>query len=60
MKRDKKEKIALQIVALENNARLGKNIKEVQNKIEKIMSTLSIEEILEIDDYIISNNLLTK
>lgn len=47
-----------QIVALEKEMRLGKNVKENQDKIENIMSTLSIEEMLQIDDYIIKKQLL--
>ncbi|MCC8068677.1 MAG: hypothetical protein LIO71_02800 [Ruminococcus sp.] len=47
------------IVALEKEMRLGKNVQENQDKIENIMSTLSIEEMLQIDDYITKKKMLT-
>ena len=53
-------KKALQIVELEQQIRLGKNIQSNQQKIQGIMSTLSMEDILFIDDYIRRSNLLTK
>ena len=53
------EKIAKQIVTLEKECDLGKNVKVNMAEIEKIVSTLSIEEMLEVDDYIIRKKLLT-
>lgn len=53
-------KKALQIVELEQQIRLGKNVQSNQQKIQGIMSTLSMEDILFIDDYIRRSNLLTK
>ena len=47
------------IVALEKEMRLGKNVQENQDKIENIMSTLSIEEMLQVDDYITKKRMLT-
>jgi len=47
------------IVALEKEMRLGKNVQENQDKIENIMSTLSIEEMLQVDDYITKKKMLT-
>ena len=53
------EKIAKQIVTLEKECALGKNVKVNMAEIEKIVSTLSIEEMFEVDDYIIRKKLLT-
>ena len=53
-------KKALQIVELEQQIRLGKDVQSNQQKIQGIMSTLSMEDILFIDDYIRRSNLLTK
>ena len=53
-------KKALQIIELEQQIRLGKNVQSNQQKIQGIMSTLSMEDILFIDDYIRRSNLLTK
>ena len=52
-------KIANQIVKLEKECQLGKNVKENMAKIENIMCTLSILDILEIDEYIMKKKLLT-
>lgn len=52
-------KIANQIVELEKECQLGKNVKENMAKIENIMCTLSILDILEIDEYIMKKKLLT-
>lgn len=54
------KKLALEIVDLENKIQLGKNIQENQQKIENIMCTLSLEDMLLIDDYITEKKLLTK
>ena len=60
-KREKElKKIAQRIINLEEQIRLGKDVKSAQNKIQEIMSALSTEEMLMIDDYIIGSRKLTK
>jgi hypothetical protein len=60
-KREKElKKIAQQIINLEYRLALDKDDKSAQNKIQKIMSALSTEEMLIIDDYIIGSRKLTK
>lgn len=54
------KKIAQRIINLEEQMRLGKDVKSAQNKIQEIMSALSTEEMLIIDDYIIGSRKLTK
>ena len=51
------KKIAQRIRNLEELIRLGKNVKSNQDEIQKIMNTLSIEDMLEIDEYIMSKTL---
>ena len=61
MKDEKKLiKIAEQILTWEKECQLGYNIKENMNKIERLIHTLSIEEMLIIDTYITNQNFLTK
>ena len=60
-KREKElKKIAQQIINLEYRLALDKDDKYAQNKIQEIMSALSMEEMLIIDDYIIGSRKLTK
>ena len=60
-KREKElKKIAQQIINLEYRLSLDKDDKSAQNKIQEIMSALSMEEMLIIDDYIIGSRKLTK
>ena len=60
-KREKElKKIAQQIINLEYRLSLDKDDKSAQNKIQEIMSALSTEEMLMIDDYIIGSRRLTK
>jgi TATA-box binding protein (TBP) (component of TFIID and TFIIIB) len=60
-KQDKRIKnIANKIANLEKEMLLGKNIQENQQKIENIVSTLSFEDMLEIDEYILKKKLLTR
>lgn len=60
-KQNKHLKIAAQkIMKAEKELLLGKNIKENQQKIEDIMSSLSVEDMLQIDEYITKKKLLTK
>lgn len=49
----KNEKIINQIIALEKQG-----TEEAYKKLEEIASTLTLEEMLSIDDYIMQNNLL--
>ena len=60
-KQNKHLKIATQkIVKAEKELLLGKNVQENQQKIENIMSSLSFEDVLLLDDYIQRKKLLTK
>ena len=52
--------VAQKIVEAEKELLLGKNIQENQQKIESIMSSLSFEDVLLLDDYIQRKKLLTK
>ncbi len=52
--------LAKKIVELESEIRLGKNVQEYQQKIENIISTLSIEDVVYIDDYIFRKKLFDK
>ena len=49
--------LARKIAKLENDIRLGKDVKSAQDKIEDIMLSLSFGEIIYIDDYIHRKNL---
>ena len=55
MQRAKLRVIATNIMLCEKEIRQGKNVKENKNKIREYMSTLSIEDILKIDEYIMKN-----
>lgn len=60
-KQNKYIKIAAQkIVKAEKELLLGENVQENQQKIENIMSSLSFEDVLLLDDYIQRKKLLTK
>lgn len=52
--------VAQKIVEAEKELLLGRNVQENQQKIEKIMSSLSFEDVLLLDDYIQRKKLLTK
>lgn len=52
--------VAQKIVKAEKELRLGENVQENQQKIEKIVSSLSFEDVLLLDDYIQRKKLLTK
>ena len=54
------KELAKQIFQLEKECQLGNNIQKNMNKIEQLIQTLSIEEILAIDTYITDKNFLTK
>lgn len=45
---------AKKIIELENQIQLGKDVQNAENEIQNIMCSLSIEDMLEIDDYIIT------
>lgn len=49
---------AKKIAEIEKQMRLGKDVQTAQKEIQDIMCTLSIEDMLEIDEYIIKNNFL--
>lgn len=60
-KRNKHLKILAQkIVDAERELQLGKNVKENQKKIENIMTSLSLSEMIELDIYISEKKMLTK
>ena len=60
-KRNKHIKILAQkIVDLESEIRLGKDVQENQKKIENIVSSLSFEDMIRIDDYIFKKKFLTR
>lgn len=51
--------LAQKIVKAEQEIRLGKNIQENQQKIEDIVSFISFDDMMAIDDYIYREKLLT-
>lgn len=61
MKDGKKIKqLAEQIFILEKECQLGNNVQENMNKIEQLTQTLSLDEMLEVDTYIMEKKFLTK
>lgn len=61
MKDEKKiKKLAEQIFILEKECQLGNNVQENMNKIEQLTQTLSLDEMLEVDTYIMEKKFLTK
>ena len=61
MKDEKKLKeLAEQIYNLEQECQFKNNFQQNMNKIEQLTQTLSLEEMLIIDTYIIEKNFLTK
>ncbi len=60
-KRNKRIKIlANKIAQIEEQIALGNNVQENQNKIQNIIDSLTLEEILQVDEYITRKKLLTK
>lgn len=60
-KRNKRIKIlANKIAQIEEQIALGNNVQENQNKIQNITDSLTLEEILQVDEYITRKKLLTK
>ena len=61
MKKEKKlEKIAKKIAELENKMATGKDTELCENQIMELSKNLTLEEMLAIDDYIMSKRLLKK
>lgn len=64
MKEEKKKKniktIAEQIMELEKQCQSGTNISENLTKMEQLIEGLSLQDMLAIDDYIVSKKFLTK
>lgn len=63
MKDEKKKdikKLAQEIVCLEKECQSKNNVSESLYKLEQIIQTLSLEEMLAIDEYILEKKLLTK
>ena len=61
MKDEKKLKeLVEQIIKYEKECQLGNNVQENMSKIEQLIQSLSVEEMLAIDAYITSENFLTK
>lgn len=54
------KQLAEKIVKIEHQAAQGKTGQEIMSEIQNIISTLSLEEMLEIDEYITTKKLLTK
>ena len=60
MNKKEKRKIAEKIVKLENQLNLDKDCQSAMEEIQKTVNTLSLEDMLEIDEYITVKKLLTK
>lgn len=59
MKNKEIKDLALKIVKMEQELSKGKNVQENMKEIQEISKTLSLEDMLMIDDYITKNKLLT-
>lgn len=59
MKSKEIKNLALKIVKMEQELSKGKNVQENMKEIQEISKTLSLEDMLMIDDYITKNKLLT-
>jgi len=57
MKEKKIKKLAQEIWALEQEMELGRNVQENKEKMYILMSALSLEELVQLDDYIFSQYL---
>lgn len=55
MKEKQLKKLAKQVMTLENNMAKAYQVEESKNQIEKIMSSLSLEEAFQLDDYIFTH-----
>lgn len=56
----KLKKIATQIIELEKLCQKGDNVPDNMNKMAQLISELSLEEMLAVDDYITKEKLLTQ
>lgn len=59
MKKEKLEQLALKIISLEEECQQNKNVEKNLTEMEKLIMTLSLEDMLAIDEYI-TKKLLTK
>lgn len=59
MKNKEIKDLALKIVKMEQELFKGKNVQKNMKEIQEISKTLSLEDMLMIDDYITKNKLLT-
>lgn len=59
MKNKEIKNLARKIVKMEQELSKGKNVQENMKEIQEISKTLSLEDMLMIDDYITKNKLLT-
>ena len=59
MKKEKLEQLALKIISLEEECQQNKNVEKNLIEMEKLTMTLSLEDMLAIDEYI-TKKLLTK
>lgn len=59
MKNKEIKNLAFKIVKMEQELSKGKNVQENMKEIQEISKTLSLEDMLMIDDYITKNKLLT-
>lgn len=55
MKEKQLKKLAKQIMTLENNIAKAYQVEDSRNQIEKIMSSLSLEDAFQLDDYIFTH-----
>lgn len=55
MKEKQLKKLAKQVMTLENNMAKAYQVEESKNQIERIMSSLSLEEAFQLDDYIFTH-----
>ena len=60
MKQKKLKKIATEIATLERQCEKGIDVAIHENKITQIMMSLTLDEMIEVDDYIFQNKLLNK
>lgn len=55
MKKEKLEQLALKIISLEEECQQNKNVEKNLIEMEKLTMTLSLEDMLAIDEYITKN-----
>ena len=59
MKKEKLEQLALKIISIEEECQQNKNVEKNLIEMEKLIMTLSLEDMLAIDEYL-TKKLLTK